>query len=345
MKNVLYIFVSFVAFTAKAAPLTGNDSVSYYIQKGKEYKQLRKIFDAEKAFQKALQFDANSEEARFALADYYIEYRKYFQAMEQYGKVLEKNANHPVALEKMTDLSFQLRRWNDVMLYGNRMMKNNLQSEKLSFMMGKMYYEQENYGQAQKLLEEVVTKNPVHVEAVTLLGKVYVDLTNYNKALSLYAKAIELDPNNHALIYEYGLILYAMDKEKEAVKQFEDAVAKGMKPDLGYKENLGMAYLGFDIKKGVEILNEVLKMKPNNWPILMQIGQAYYKAEKYQDAFETYYKMYEADNTNGRALYMAGVSLQKKDGKGDKARGVAMCDQAISINPELAQLRTQKSIF
>ncbi len=344
MKFLIVCISSFCTVATMAKPFQGNDSVAYYVQKGKELKEARKIFDAEKAFLKAIQFDPTDDKPRFALADYYVEYRKYFQAVEQYGKILEKNINQPVALEKMTDLSFQLRRWNDVLLYGTKMQQNNIRSEKLSFMFGKVYYEQENYGMAQKNLQEVIAINPKHTEAVTLLGKVFVDLGNYPQAINVYSKSITLDPNNFELIYEYGLLLYAMDREKEAVKYFEEAAAKGMKPDLGYKENLGMAYLSFDIKKGVDILNEVLKMKPGNAQILTQIGQAYYKAEKYNEAYASYYKIYELDPSNGKALYMAGVVLQKKGGN-DKGKGIAMCEQAISMNPELAQLKTQKSIF
>jgi tetratricopeptide (TPR) repeat protein len=344
MKFLFFCISSFSTIAAMANPFISNDSVAYYVQKGKEYKEARKIFDAEKAFLKAIQFDPTDDKARLALADYYVEYRKYFQAVEQYGKILEKNINHPVALEKMTDLSFQLRRWNDVLLYGTKMQQNNLKSEKLNFMFGKVNYEQENYGMAQKYLQEVVAVNPKHTEAVTLLGKVFVDLGNYPQAMNVYSKSIQLDPNNYDLIYEYGLLLFAMDKEKEAVKYFEEAVAKGLKPDLGYKENLGMAYLSFDLKKGVELLNEILKMKPGNAQILNQVGHAYYKAEKYNEAYASYYKIYEVDPSNGKALYMAGVVLQKKGGN-DKGKGIAMCEQAISMNPELAQLKTQKSMF
>ena len=75
---------------------------------------------------------------------------------------------------------------------------------------------------------------------------------------------------------------------------------------------------------------------------MFQVAQAYFKVEKFQQAADTYYKVYENDPSNGRALFMTGVAYQKK---GDKNKGIAFCEQAIRMDPELAQMKTAKSIF
>jgi len=189
---------------------------------------------------------------------------------------------------------------------------------------------------------QAVVENPKKLEAVTLLGKVLIEMSNYKQAIAVYNKTLELDPNNNQLIYELGLLYYTMNDEKTAVKYFELAADKGYKTDLDYYENLGLAYLDNNLSKGVETLNKVLESKPNNTEILFQIAQAYYKVEKFQDAANTYYKVYENDPTNSRALYMTGVAFQKK---GDKNKGIQMCEQAIQMDPNLAQLKSQKFSF
>jgi tetratricopeptide (TPR) repeat protein len=144
------------------------------------------------------------------------------------------------------------------------------------------------------------------------------------------------------MIYELGLLYYTMNNEKEAVKYFEHAIAKGYKKDLDITENIGLAYLGFDIEKGIETLKPVLEMKPGNSEILFQVAQAYYKVEKFEKAAEAYKKIYDADASNVRALYMCGVSYIKK---GDKNKGANICDMAIRMDPSLAQLKSAKSLF
>jgi tetratricopeptide (TPR) repeat protein len=323
-----------------AFSFNGFDSASYYVSKAKELVAARKVWEADKNFKKALDFDASTD-VRLAYGDYLVDQRKYFAAVEQYGKVLEANLNNAVALEKMTDVSFQLHRWNDVVMYGNKLLQNG-NTKELRYMIGKSYYELENYGQAQKYLIVALQENPRHLQSVTLLGKVLIELSNYKQAIEVYNKTLELDPNNYQLLYELGLLYYTMNDYKQSVKYFEDAAAKGYKPDLNYYENLGLAYLDIDLKKGVEILEKVLEKKPGTPEILFQIGQSYFKAGKYQEAADTYYKVYENDPTNSRALYMTGVAYQKK---GDKNKGIMLCEQAIKMDPSLAQLKTQKAMY
>ncbi|MCY7421380.1 MAG: tetratricopeptide repeat protein [Chitinophagaceae bacterium] len=341
----LKYFLSFIAclfcvnfLFAKADNL---DSAAFYLKKAQQFSKISKFIDADRSFQKAINFNPSNKDLNIAYGDYLLTQRKYFVAIEQYGNVLESNINHPVALQKLAEVSFLLRRWNDVVMYGKKLLQNDNKAS-VKYILGKSYYELENYGQSKVLLTEAVTENPEQVEAVTLLGKVLVELNDYKQAIAVYNKTLQLDPNNKQLIYELGLLYFSMNNEPEAIRYFELAAEKGYKTDLGYYENLGLAYLGTNIEKGVEILNKVLENKPGNSDILFQVAQAYFKVEKFQQAADTYYKVYENDPANSRALFMTGVAYQKK---GDKSKGIAFCEQAIRMDPELAQLKTAKSIF
>ncbi len=320
---------------------TNADSATFYVKQAIEQNQNRKAWEAEKSFQKAIEFDPANLEIRIEYGNHLVSQRKFFPAVAQYIKVLESNINHQVALQKMTEVNFQLHRWNDVVLYGSKLAENNSGKE-VKYMLGKSYYELENYGQAQKYLYAARAENPKNIDAVTLLGKVLIEMSNYKQAINVYNQTLELDPNNNQLLYELGLLYYSLNDEKSAVKYFELAADKGFKTDLDFLENLGMAYLGQDIKKGVQILEKVLEKKPGNSDILFQIGQAYYKAEKFQDAATTYFQIYSADPSNIRALYMTGVAFQKK---GDKQKGIALCEEAIAKDPSLAMLKSQKFSF
>jgi hypothetical protein len=47
------------------------------------------------------------------------------------------------------------------------------------------------------------------------------------------------------------------------------------------------------------------------------------------------------DKTNAQSLYMIGMSYQKK---GEKEKGVALCDKAIEMDPDLAKYKQKKSM-
>jgi len=348
MKMKLTIFTCLIVFclssNATFTQLTSNnnDSAGFYLTKAQESRTARKVWDAEKYYKKALEFNGNEEEIRIDCAAYYEEQRKMALALQQYHLVVEKNPKHVLAVTKQIELSFLMRKWADVIKYGEAAEANNIKVAKLNYMMGKCYYEDENYGKARKLLTIQFQETPQHKETIVLLGQVFVEMSMYNDAIAMYQKAIENNPKNYDLMYEIGLLYSAQNNEREAVKYYEMAAENGMKQDLAFLENLGMAYLTFDIPKGVEVLNKVLAKKPGDVQILSQIAQAYYKAANYIVAHQLFYKMFENDNKNVKALYMAGVALIKA---GNKEKGSQMCDKAIAMDPKLGDLRSQKSVL
>lgn len=330
------------SFVNAAQSFSDGDSCTFYLQKAKESKEARKIWEAEKFFQKASGFGPENEAVKLEFANYYCEQRKYALASKLYVSVLEKAPAHAVAIQKMVDISFLLRKWDDVVAYADKATKNNVKVDKMYYIVGKSYYEQENYGQARTNLLLQVAQTPTDKETITLLGKVYIELNRYNEAIDVYLKCLAASPENAELTYELALLYSAQRKDKEAVKYFEAAASKGLKQDLAFLQNWGSSYLEFDIKKGVEILNKVLDKKPDDPEILTQIAQAYYRIENFGTAFDYYYKIYLNDNKNSKALYMSGVSMIRK---GDKQKGAYLCDQAIAMDPELAQLKSSKSML
>lgn len=340
MKKAL-IFTLLVGFSTAGFCFNGSDSASFYVKKAIELNHASKAWDADVSFQKAVSFDPAKVDTRIEYGNYLAEQKKYFPAIEQFAKVLEANLNNTVALQKMTELSFYLSRWNDAVMYGKKLTENGTCKD-LKYMMGKSYYEVENYAQAQVLLNQALAENHMDLKSVSLLGKVLVELSNYKEAIAVYNKTLQLDPDNNELIYQLGKLYSTMNDEKTAVTYFEEAAEKGYKTDLNYYENLGLAYLSNNLDKGVEILNKVLESKPGNPEILFQMAQAYYKVQKYDDAANTYYKVYQNDTLNSRALYMTGVAFQKK---GDKNQGADLCEKAIQMDPNLAQLSSRKFAF
>ncbi|MCW3111858.1 MAG: tetratricopeptide repeat protein [Segetibacter sp.] len=335
----LLLIVSFPVLAM--CSVTNPDSAAFYLRIAVQQKGIKKLFEADKNFKKAIDFNPGDNYARIEYGNFLIDQRKYFVAYDQFSKVLLTDKNNAEALQKILFTSFLLNKWTDVIKYGTQVTNTN-SIPRLKYMIGKAYFEEEDYGLSQRFLKEAITDPQFDADAVILLGKVYIELSNYSEALTLFNKALDRDINNNKLIYQVGLLYYTINKEKDAVKYFQLAEEKGYKVDLDFKENLGMAYLGFDIDKGVEILNMVLEKKPNDAEIVLQIAQAHYKAKNFQRAADTFYKIYQQDPTNSRALYMTGMAYQKK---GDKVFGTSLCEKAIKMDPTLGELKMLKYSF
>jgi tetratricopeptide (TPR) repeat protein len=93
--------------------------------------------------------------------------------------------------------------------------------------------------------------------------------------------------------------------------------------------------------KCIELLKKVLAKKPADLDLLNTIADVHYKIGKYQEAIDYWDRILEFDKQNAKALYMIGLSYQKK---GDKEKGIQLCDQAIKMDPSLSNLKQKKSM-
>ena len=73
--------------------------------------------------------------------------------------------------------------------------------------------------------------------------------------------------------------------------------------------------------------------------ILWNLAEAYFKTGKYPEAIEHWDRMLYYDKANAKALYMIGLSYQRK---GDKEKGQQLCDRAIEMDPSLRSLKQEK---
>ena len=310
------------------------DSSAYYHQKAIQFKQDHRINEAMVAYTQAIDFDASNVELRFGYIKELVEQRKFVLAINELEKIIAIDSNQVEALFQLTQINFQFNKWNEVISYGIKLLQLK-EDDDMQYMLGKAYYEIEEYGSAKALLFEAVKKDATKFDRALLLGRVYIELSEYYNALNAYKIALDIKQDKDVL-YEFGLLNYTVNNEKEAIKYYELAVEKGYKPDLDYTENLGTAYLAVDINKGVEILNTVLRKKPNNREILLEIAHAYFKKKSFQLAADTFYKVYMNDTKNIEALYMCGVAFIRG---GEKLKGTEICDKALRFDPSLADLK------
>ena len=318
------------------------DSADFFLQKGLQEKLNGRRLESLKNFEKAAKYDANSKTITAELAAAYQDLRKYGNAREMYIKLVTLGDESAATYKQLMLLSYQMKQNDDVIVYANKLKKAD-PSEKVNFYIGKVNYDTDNYGEAIKSLNEAAKEDPTNAEVPYMIARSYADMMNYKLAIPYFKKAIELDPKQSYWVYELGLICYAMHDDKNALKYILEAGDKGYKKDNDYLENLGIAYLNVgQLDSGVVMLNEILKRKPSDLNILNMVAEAYYYKAKYNQAIEYWDRVLEYDKENASALYMIGMSYQKKGGKENTEKGIALCDKAIELDPGLASLKQKK---
>lgn len=317
------------------------DSAGYFLQKGLEEKQKGRRMESLRNFEKAFKYDTSNKAVLSEMASAYMDLRKYYQAKETYKKLLSLGETSGANYKQLLQLSFNLKAYDDAILYANSL-KKVAPSEKVNFYLGKINYDRENYGDALKYLTAASKEDPKNAEIPYMIGRSYADMLNYTLAIPFYQKAIELDGSKYGWIYELGLICYAQNDNKNALKYIQEAGDKGYPKDNGYMQNLGIAYIdagNFDA--GIVVLTELLKKRPSDMNLLDMVAQAYYENKKYDDAMNYWDTVLGYDKTNASALYMIGMCYLKK---GDKSKGTQLCDKAIEMDPSLAVYKQKKQM-
>lgn len=319
--------------------VTGTDSADYFLQKGLLEKQKGRRLESLKNFEKAAKYDANNKIIVAELASAYLDLHRYNLARESFKRLVELGDISAANYKQLLTLSFQLKQHDDVLLYADKL-KATDPSEKVCYYVGRVNYDKDNYGEAIKYLNIAAKEDPDNAEIPYLIAHSYADMMNYKLSVPYFKKAIEQDPAKSYWIYELGLICYAMHNDNDALKYILEAGEKGYNKDNDYLENLGIAYLNVGkLEEGVGILNEILKRKPSDINILNMVAEAYYYKGKYKLAIEYWDKILEYDKTDASALYMIGMCYQKS---GDKAKGNALCDKAIEMDPSLGGFKQKK---
>lgn len=310
------------------------DSSGFFLQKGLEEKGKGRRMESLKNFEKAYGYNKSDKQIVNELASAYLDLRRYPQAREKFQQLEQMGDNSAATYKQLMQLSLNMRQFDDAIKYANLVKKAD-PAEKVSFVIGKAQYQREYYGDAIKFLDAAIKEEPSNSEAPYMIAKAYADMMNYKQAAAYFQKAIALEPTQAYWIYEMALMYYGMHDDQNALKYMLEAADKGLKRDNEYLENLGIAYL--NVKKfneGLAILQEALQRRPTDMNLLNMIAEGCYDAKKYDLAIEHWDKILELDKTNASALYMIGLSFQKK---GEKDKGMALCDKAIEMDPSLAK--------
>jgi len=337
MKSLFLICCA--SFVLQAAFSQSIDSSGFFYQKGMEEKSKRLYMVAFNDLQKSIQLKADNIDAQRELGLTAVELRKYENARQAFLRVNELKKDDTTAIQNLANLYFWTHQWPQAVQFA--MKARDLHTGKSwNYIIGKSYYEQEDYGQAFKYLQAAAKDDSTNAEIPYLVARAFVDMNNYKPAILYFQKAISLDSTKVQWIYECALTFATIYDDKSAIKYYELAAAKGYKKDNDFYENLSDSYIAAgQSEKGLELMLQVLEKKPADLDLLYSIAHTYYRLKKYDQAIDYWDRILGFDKQNARALYMIGMSYQKK---GDNKKGQQLCDKAIEMDPSLKNLRQER---
>ncbi|MFM6911208.1 MAG: tetratricopeptide repeat protein, partial [Dolichospermum sp.] len=159
-------------------------------------------------------------------------------------------------------------------------------------------------------------------------------LRRYPEAIKAFDEAIKQKPEFiHLAYYGKGLALYWSGKDSEAITALELAVK--FKPEFVPAWNtLSVVYRKSNqLDKALAAINKAIQLQPNNPNVYVQKGVVLFSLKKYREAAAAINKAIEL---SPRAAFYYNRGVVRKE-LGDKQGAIDDYNQAIKINPNLAQ--------
>ena len=133
-------------------------------------------------------------------------------------------------------------------------------------------------------LENAYRDNPDSRPAALSLAQHYCDVGWFNEAIEIYQAALEKDPDDAALLLEYGNTVFKKGDFNSAVKPFRQLTMQYPERIEGWN-NLGIALTNLgEYEDAHEAFGRVLELEPENPGALLNMGNYYFIKENYAEA-------------------------------------------------------------
>lgn len=218
--------------------------------------------------------------------------------------------------------------WNDVY---TRALAEGYEQRALRLMAQQSTQEQfvqvrNDISQAIALMLDAVKRHPLNVDNVLKLASLYQRIGSFtpgasDHALQQFTQARRLDPSNPVIVYDMGRVLLQQAETDRVSMQVQDEQKKNA-AKKSFEEHLGSA---------VALFQEAIRMKPNYYSAHYQLGVAYERQGRIQDAItEVEQALLENKKNVGLAFELALLYYRV----GDKPAARNLLEQVVKAEPQ-----------
>jgi len=209
-----------------------------WLMLGRLYKVAQNSPASEKAYKKALELDADNEDALTGLAMVYADLGDNKAASDLLRKVAEKNPN-PRTLTSLAGLYEQMREFGlaaESLRRTLELVPGNIDVKK-ALAQNLLYSDQ--LDEALKLYQEIANEDPKDPLSFLRMSQIYAQRRKFDQAREAARKARELDPDNLEIRYNDVSLLEAEGKTQEAISVLQSILKETEKKEytLGERSN------------------------------------------------------------------------------------------------------------
>ncbi len=319
---------------------------------GDEYYEAEDYQTALEYFLKAIDENPGSDYDLYSAGKCYYNLEQYPQALKYLNASLKIVPGDIEVFRALAKVYAKLEDYETSNSYFQKALKQEPDNDYDLFMVGNNYYSMGKYETSISFYRKSIELAPEDGMGWLNLGNAYDKLEKYDEALEAYRHGIKVEPDNSDLYNSAALILKSQKKYEEAVPLYQKALE--LEPDesvfhynlaacyesMGEPEKAVAAYrrsnqldpdpetinciagIYFeqdDYKKAHEVLDESLKVDPENVEALKMYGDVYSWMNEFDNALKYYFRALEIDPENASLLKSVGEMYNFKEETGKAA--------------------------
>ena len=150
-----------------------------------------------------------------------IQFGQYKEAIKILNLALQLNPKEENLWMALAEAQFKAKDSDRALLSLDKALVINPKNASIYFTKGSIYMNSKHHANAISMLNQGLLLDNKNETGYFQLGNAYLMLKEYTKALDTYNKVTKLNPDFWQVINNQGLILYEINKKKEALSKFE----------------------------------------------------------------------------------------------------------------------------
>ncbi len=339
---------------------------STYLSKGLLLVNLRRLQEAEQAFQLGAERSKDSPAAYYYLGRIAVEQNQPEKAITQFEKAIAASPTfEPAYISLATLYESQQDRGKATALYRKYLQEVNARSKEIRHNLVRLYIGDKLYMEALAELEKLLAEDPddldaqlrvalIHGEqkdfpkAIHELGKIlaarpgelrvrdylglmYEELKRYDEAIRAYEQNLKIQPAYVDGHVHLGFVLYRLKRYAEAIPHLTDAARLNPKRADAHLL-LGLTYLQTEqYDRATKAFEEGIRYNPANPDLHFNLGTAYDKLNRFDDVVGAMEAALRLDPKHADALNYLGYSYAERGINIDEA--LALIQRALELKP------------
>jgi len=293
---------------------------------------------AARMYKELLRDDQSNVDYLKQLGSIYVQAGEDEKAIPYYSQIITFYPHYVDAMNSLGAIYRRLKRYDESIAILQRALDEDRQLPAVNYNLGYTYREMGNYQDAIDSFEKVIRVNPDDVLAYNHLGSVYFALKQYEKSVSSYRRGLQIDQNHPILNYNLAKVYEAVKNNNDAVRCYKVALRTRPGWTDAIKDYTNLLMRTDNNKEAADIIQQGIKLYPNNAEMLEILGDIYLNDYDYSSAEKIFKKACSIKPDDVKALVGLSKALEKSD-KSEYALDAAM--SALELDPENKSAKKQ----